>query len=294
MNIIQSWRHVAKMLRPTYGSLFLLVTLKAIKDMYITLLYTYWWLFIFVVMITGLYAGSLHYEWIAYWRYTTRPLLDLIYYSIWLFFIFLVTLIARPSVKRKNYTYITYYKRHYIYFCFFVLLAIGVLGIMREICLALWYCDYKIASYVFYWILWFLSVLFPASIMDFFNWLFIWPISIFFLLFLLDMHPSTYSFIRALKNACLMFLYTYPISILLYYGLVFLCISWLQLPNVIWHSISYHIFLLMGEPLLAWFVHNFVLILLLPIAICFWVTLYFKYAHEQIALYSDESIERES
>ncbi len=101
MLLLQSWKESFTMLKPKNIKLLGLVTLKSFAQAYGILLYSFWWLLVLVIVIEAscyypecLFAGA--------WSYYIIKVLKLL-------LIALMCAIARPSITRKNRSYMMSY-----------------------------------------------------------------------------------------------------------------------------------------------------------------------------------------
>lgn len=104
MNVLQSWSNSLAILKPANLKLFLLVTLKSIVETYKVLFTKFWWavlIFIALDFITFLNISS------------NGPLLFL-RTIIEIFVYFLLYLLIRPSVQKKDVAYVKGYGRYFL------------------------------------------------------------------------------------------------------------------------------------------------------------------------------------
>jgi hypothetical protein len=97
-NLVQSWKDSLFIFDVKKSNLFYLVTLKTIRDLYLKLIYMFWWLALLIIVPGLLYQNPE--------KYFYRDL------SIWMS---VALLAVRPSVELKTYSYFfTYYIYHFL------------------------------------------------------------------------------------------------------------------------------------------------------------------------------------
>ena len=259
--ILSSWLNSLKVLSPTHGKLFLLVTLKTIIHAYTTLFKKFWWL-IGLCILTDTYlvlwAGKIPY-YVKFGVMTSGW-----YLSSSLFFVEILTI--RPSIAKKDYTYflnIWASRRFFWYFLLFMTCAqISIFFLRNE----------KIAHEFIVPSLFFLIPLIPSILFSGFL-----IITIFFAL---DTHPSLYAQMSSVYRSLKMIVFNYPFFLILailsfsiFFGVQKL------IHFVLEHSINKYEIGILG--LLSYESAQ----LLMPIFICIANNFYIKEIHEQFKRY---------
>lgn len=96
MYLIQSWKDSLSLLIPRNLKLFLMVTVKGIKDVYVGALKYFWW-FILLYGVGEIFFGNM-------------PLIVSLFDSIWLF---ILALLVRASVAKKDRSYFVQYSKYF-------------------------------------------------------------------------------------------------------------------------------------------------------------------------------------
>lgn len=219
--------------------------------------------------------------------------------AVWYLCLFSYYLFIRPSLQKKNMSYMLSYLGHAIWFCwtlFFVSLSEQLcngiallirLGQLQSLWNGLWALLYGFNMLVQLPIL-LLGYVIPALEITFIKPVFLiiplLPFFSFFVFFLLDGTASIGSYIKSLYRAVLMLLYNLPASVLL---TVVLLTGYSGLQQyVLTPAVTFTLELVGSatQPMIVAFVGIFSL-LLIPIGICIWSTLYTKKVHEQFSLY---------
>ncbi|TET06552.1 hypothetical protein E3J79_01810 [Candidatus Dependentiae bacterium] len=294
--LLESWKESLLFFKPVHFKFFLLNTFKTAFETYKLLFRYFWWLVLIYVMVAYYYVYPIHAYYHAYPIYLHAKNY-LINWIVELFFVFVVFLAARPSATKKNFAYfiqrIVYFVPFFVWgiiVSFFMLFArhtganfSGPMGILIG---AIFYSlGGAIAGLVFFWILLgeFLKYIDAFIFIDLVIvglmtiWLF--PLIIFFILFLLDsgkyhFKTSFFSAMRALK----MTWYNYPFCFIMH---MFLVVIGAFFNLIIRYLLSYS---------MAITVHNLGIILLSPIAICLFTNFYGKRVKEQYKIYFEESL----
>lgn len=260
MKLLQTWQDSLLLFKPKSFNLFLLVTLKSIRETYFLLVKKWWWLIMITFFFDALFFSV---QTVTFFNSFGRSFL-------WAPLVFIIFLLVRPSVTLKTYTYCMRYQWQLLFFFILIFFLYVWLFIMQ------WLTGYgyiiaQVMNYISYAL--FLLPLYCAGIL-----LYLSPFVIFFLLFILDSDKTIRSFLFSGVRALKMVLYNYPFCFVTFTVLLslFLMVKWLiaffiSVIPTYWHSVSY-VFI----------------VLLLPLPICFFTTLYIKKLHEQFVLYFGE------
>ena len=165
MKLLKSWQDSLLLFKPKSFNLFLLVTIKSIRETYSLLVKKWWWL----IMITFLFDA-------LFFSVQTVTLCNS--YGrlfLWAPLIFVIFLLVRPSVARKTYTYCMQYLWQLLFF-FIVILFLYVWFFMMRWLTGYGYIIAQVMNYISYAL--FLSPFYYAEIL-----LYLSPFVIFFLLF---------------------------------------------------------------------------------------------------------------
>lgn len=104
MNILQAWQESFYFFQPKQFNLFLLVTLKSIKDAYSLLIKYWWWLYLICI---GLMIASVH---TSVGHSKLLFILFALPFGVALKIVqFIMILATRPSMQRKTYSYFMHY-----------------------------------------------------------------------------------------------------------------------------------------------------------------------------------------
>ncbi len=264
MYLIQSWKDSLSLLAPKNLKLFLMVTAKTIKETYVGAVKYFWWFIL-------LYA-------VADFFFANIPLIVSLFNWIW---IFILALIARASVAKKNRSYFVGYAKYFpaalggmwLILCIFAfgMFFIGVMvylinsGNVQNIT--------EIAQLIqnntgYYFLGTTLSIFIQAWIL----------LSIFFLL---DMPLNLKNWVKSIRFGYRMLIHNLPIFLILI-GVVFLLYGFIDwgMSNIlasvsVEESIFLHIFSFVGQPIIVALVSN----------------LYIKRLHEQPQLYFKEPVQ---
>ena len=131
-----SWLSVARLFFTKEAKIFFLVVLKTIMRIYSLFFKHCWALIIFYLILEFLYYSPI--------RIPLFNMNDVCSFA-WFALVFLLCLIARPSVPRKDFNY---YKNHFIHMFVFVLCLTGLLKYTNEF--IAWNCS--LLFFVFFWI----------------------------------------------------------------------------------------------------------------------------------------------
>ncbi len=301
MRLLQSWKDSLKIFTPAHFRLFFLVSVKSTIEMYRLLLRYFWWLLLVALGVSIFYYNINNYQELSWLYMRAWLLIDLMYFCIWFAFIFAVFLIVRPSVKYKDYAYFSGYARHFIYFFIFILFVFLLCVLLFDISYRFGHAQDTMMFKIIWLLYHMLTFVYTSGIGGFLHWLALSPLSIFFILFLLDSPGTFASFIRSLSRSIKMFVYNYPFCLLMFalFAVAFLdfivlpdCIQGLQIYGFVkdW-LINKPIRLVLGLIVVspdryAELLVDHAIILLLPIPICFFTNFYIKKVHEQSELYS--------
>lgn len=254
MNVLmQSWRDSLVLCLPNNFSLLLLVTLNNAMRMYRYLVVYFWWLMVLLIVTHQFFLSSLlprigvSPEMIDH----VSSALQIIVASVWLTAVYLC---ARPSVLPKSIEYFSQY---------------------------VWYAPCLIGwSVLFLWAHTFVFMPLVATmpialaVLDWLVWLYVICVVLLFPFFLLDAPISVKSLVRSVWRAILMSWYNLPVALLWAGVMVGFCLgvywflSFLELPA--------------GVCSAWWLIKVMVMI---PIMILFFCTLYTKKVHDQFTLY---------
>lgn len=248
MQLLSVWIDSLKLLKPKNFKLFIGATFLAIVRTYKVWLSTWWWL---IVLLYGslLYSGSSAYE------YTTIGLLQ---YCVYMFLASLAYMSARPSVDPKTYRYFLEHTRHII--------AITLLFIVSDLCFSSFMIQDLGPLSAIIWLL---------------LWIFIMPNAEFAAFFVADSSGSLPDVGRSLVRALRMTLYALPLLLVIMFGCI-ICL----LAVVFGASLLYRGFI-NNITVLNVFVNcwSFISVVLLPVPIAFFATLYVKRLYDNSALY---------
>lgn len=291
--LLQSWKESLLLFKPINFKPLLSSTVKSVLETYTILFRYFWWLMAIYVVAAYFFPYPVD----SYYR--TYPLFVhtknyTINWIVELFFIFIVFLAARPSTMRKNYAYFKQYGGYFIPFLGWGVLLSSFVVLIRQtganfsgpfgilIGAVFYSINGAIAGLVFIWLLLgefleyidiFIFVdLIIAGLMTI--WLF--PLMIFFVLFLLDAHVHPKFFVLSAIRALKMTWYNYPFCFIVHtvFVVIMACLNMITR-----YFLSY-------SALLP--IHNFGIILLAPIPICFFVNFYSKRVKEQHKIYFEE------
>lgn len=249
------WRESLDAFKPSHIGFLLLVSLRALKDFYKTLIHAW---FIPTALLAGL-------------------ILDL-KSLLCAFYVVFIARAVRPSIDQKKGHYWTSF--NVVDWTLFVGLFIIVYGIRQLFLLK------QQASTVFFLLAKIYDLLLKAFFLGTLNWLpgsemlglltyFLSPFVILWVLFMLDSKKTVFAYIQACGRAILMFVYNYPFFLFSYLALrLIISLTYLASRPII-GSYEY-------LPLAGWIV---LFALLLPFYICFIMSFYVKQLHEQFGLY---------
>lgn len=262
--LLSSWFNSLKVLSPTHGKLFLLVTLKAIIHTYRVLIKKFWWLIILCIIVDTslvLWANKLpHYRW---FNVKISAMVAGWYLSNSLFFIEI--LITRPSLAKKDANYFFSFSngRYFFYFLLFMFIAQASVFFLRNEKTA---HEFIVPSLLFF-LPFIPSILFAGFFI----------ITIFFAL---DTHPTFYCQVSSLYRALKMILFNYPFFLIL----AILSFS-------VFFGIQKLIYFVLGHVISNYEIGILGLVsyesaqLLMPIFICIANNFYIKEIHEQFKRY---------
>lgn len=126
MHILEAWYDSAKLLKPENLKLFMLVTLKSILDLYTLFISRF--LVLFLPVVLGLFALALVIPEVSI-------LYVIIYSGLFIFSTYVTLLLIRPSIARKNISYIIEYVPYSIW-----LIVLYILGLFLNNFLATGTC----------------------------------------------------------------------------------------------------------------------------------------------------------
>lgn len=267
----RSWRDSLSLFLPKNAKLFFLVTLKTIIESYKIILRDLWWLF----------ALSFGLE-LIYSRYFPQNIIFCLAALLsWFITIFIMYLIIRPSMKRKEWEYYNDYWRYFFCFiCFSVLAYIipyGLLYFGSKI--AIWTQKVHMLFYLilvpFLLIPLLLSFLVHPALLS----IYASPLLAFVILFFLDTPGMVKDAFKSMARGFKMILYNYPFCFLIF--LLFFAGSLLS------QWIVLHFF---GPCSVAAHLISPISNLLLPIPLSILTNFYTKRTHEQYGLYYPETI----
>jgi len=265
MQLLQSWKESLLVFKPSNFKLFLMVTLKSIWETYKSLFYHFWWLVILLVTV------PLH--------KTAFGLLIL--FGAPLLLVYLILLIARPSVDLKNWAY---FAKYILYIIPFLIIVAAIFSYYDHI-----YFNRPGSLTPFISLSQIIIFIFPVQFQYIVHrdiqlnqvelfialQLLLSPFIILFNLFYLDSDKSlraiVFSFVRSLK----MILYNYPACLIIW--AIFLLL-WYLFWSILWClSINF-----------ALIFELITFVLLAPIPICIFSNLYIKQVHEHFDLYFEK------
>lgn len=277
MNVLQSWANCLTLFKPASLKLFLLVTLKSIIETYTILFTRFWWavlIFVVLVLVSSLNIATQESVWHSILLLLLLRLLTMVVMT------FLLYLLIRPSVLKKNIEYIKGYVSHLLTVLLFFSVVILAIGLMIGIIAGLTTALVGDRSNV---------VPFNWQFMYVLVWLLITYISIvmpFFYFFFLDSDGRFSSAWRSAMRACKMILYTLPFIAVVY-----------TMTHVVGYALHYAMTILMGKlpqfmvisgAYQIAYVQGLIAILIVlctPIMGCFWNNFYIKNIHENFDLY---------
>ena len=248
---MQSWLESLQIFKPANFKLFLLVTLKSIVETYKTLFTKFWWVLLgFVAMDYG--SG---YVYANYPAYLGTYFLLMVLLAI--FILYVLFLVARPSVQQKNWQYIWNYRKHFL---FFLLMCLLVAVLFQ--------------NQLFWGHLFLIGVTFGVS-----------PLFIVTTCFLLDSNGSVRSSILSIWRGIKFCIFNYPFCLL---GLLALhCL--LYVLSLLFAYIFYILSMLLAALMIDGGVSlRYGNVIFWPIPICFFMNFYIKRLHEQFELYFEK------
>lgn len=292
MQLIKSWHESLMIFKPANFKVLLGETFSCAARTYVTMFRYFWWLLLICIAVAHYFPHSLE-------IHPGKPLLAyspnyLINLVLELFFVFTIILIVHHSSKKVNYEYfisklgffIPYAGWHIILYSFFLLMVrthgrfSGPLGILIG---AIFYSiNGALAGIVFTSLLieqiWFYidaNIFFDmviASSMTF--WLF--PLSLFFTFFLLDVKIKPKLMVLSIIRAIKMVWYNFPFCLIIHLVFVFV----FAFCNCAVRYLAYRNLMI---------THNLGIILLAPLPICLFSIFYNKRIKEQKKIYFKES-----
>lgn len=260
MQLFQVWAESITLLKPQNLKLFLLVTLKSIVETY-TILCKKFWAIAVAPLIIGmmLILGEqfLGYTFFVAWGLDILLFVALIVgLFLWYFVVFLC---ARPSTGIKNWQYAIGYWKQGLYFCIVCLLYpfvyMGIIYFLHDV---------MRLSFTSIWVL---------------NDIFFKIYGVLFVAFLLD------------SDGCLQSVYLSAIRALkmLVFNLPFIIISLIPFAlfnmGLDYFYYYWRVSTVGVAPLWQDFPIYYLVLLLLPIPVCFYINFYVKKVHEQFNLY---------
>jgi len=263
MQLLQSWKESLSIFKPANFKLFVLITIKSVWETYKILFKYFWWLIILLVTV----------------QFYKTALGMLILFGVPLLLVYLILLIARPSVGLKNWAYFGNYILYIIPFLIMVAILFSYYeGVYfnRPSGLTPFVSLSQIITFVFP--VQFQSILqrdYRLNFLTFFMFLqvLLSPFIILFNLFYLDSDKSfrsiIFSFIRSLK----MVLYNYPAFLIMW--TVFLSL-WYLLMSILFKYFTYNV---------VFTIQLITFVFLVPLLICIFTNLYIKQVHEYFDLY---------
>lgn len=266
MQLFQMWHESLLVFKPQNLKLLVLITLKSLVETYSILMRYFWWL---IAGTLGFDLLCVHISDLALYIPYTRSF-------IWAPLAFLVFLLIRPSVARKDYAYCWSYKKQFLYF------------VMSILMLHLWFlllwlvtvrsCSYhccmfdqimKIVSYISFFV--------SYGYAD--EFIYLSPLLIFGILFFLDSGRTWQEFIMSWVRALKMVFYNYPCCLIVF---VAFCYFFIGIRRAV------EIFFLLILPYYYVPLSYAIMMFLIPIPICFFTNLYIKKLHDQFKLYFGE------
>jgi hypothetical protein len=269
------WIRVSKWLLPHNAKLFVLVTLKAAGILYVELCKRWWPLLMFISGVLVLHKLAI--LWVI-----ALFLLIYIYYAI-----------SRPSIDQKTITYVLAYKKHFFWFCLFIIIAMSLDELSYLCLLGSWYNSfYYIPLAVLYGLIAVirLPLLCVTPLVTFsglteskplFLLLFLYPFPSFFILFLLDSRATATAVLKSLYRASVMQWFTLPFTVpatCLMFGCYYMLhFYFFPYSLAIFSGVCSEQILSQGVALLSIFA--------LPVFISFWTNVYIKHVHDEFSLY---------
>lgn len=251
--IVQSWRDALLLCLPKNFSLLLLVTINNAIRTYRHLVVYFGWLMVLLIATHQFFLSSF----LPYIGISPEMLdhvshtLQIVVASVWLTAVYLC---ARPSVLPKSFEYFSQYLFYIPY-------------IICWIALVLW-----THTYIFMPLVGRMPI--ALAVLDWLIWLYAIGVALFFPLFLLDAPISVINAIKAVRRALLMSWYNLPVVLIWAGAFLGACVG------------SYWVFALLELPegvSSAWWLVK--VLVIVPVMILFFCTLYTKKVHEQFALY---------
>ncbi|MDR3551039.1 MAG: hypothetical protein P4L31_06525 [Candidatus Babeliales bacterium] len=277
MNILQSWSHCLTIFKPSSLKLFLLVTLKSIIETYKILFTRFWWAVLFFVVLVFVSCLNIRTQTPIWYTFFLLLLLRLIAMVV---MTFLLYLLIRPSVLKKNTEYIKGYGIHLLTLLLFfsvVILAIGLTGgIIAGLATAFVGDRSSLVPFngQFLYVLLSVLITYVSIVMPFFYF------------FFLDSDGRFSSAWQSAKRACKMTLYTLPFIAVVY-----------TFAHIIGYALQYALTILLGklppfivisgvyEIAYVQAILAILIVLSMPIMGCFWNNFYIKNIHENFDLY---------
>lgn len=265
----RSWRDSLSLFMPQNAKLFSLVTLKSILNSYRIIFKDLWWLLL-LAWATGYGIKN---GWIGLIR---GQLLQLF---VWLIIIFIIYLIIRPSLPRKNWGYYGSKWPLFFYFVPLSLLALALPFIFLRLAteVGLWAITIQpLFYYLYLLIVWLpvgLAFIAAPEVLPIYSS----PLLSFIFLFLFDSRGTPLDLLKSIWRALKMVMYNWPFCAIVYTVLLFGA-YYLQIG--IYKLLGTHTFLsstLVGT-------------LALVIPLCLWTMFYTKRLHDQFNLYFPESV----
>lgn len=294
-----AWGNSCKMLLPGNLKLLALVTLKAIGMFYKEASRKLWWLFV-------LYAGVQYVATVVYPVRVTIGSISLAWLAsaVWFALLFCYYLFARSSIDKKDWSYLRCYGKHAVLLGSVLLLY----SVVNDLGAALaGYVDDTIpllSPLLAICAIVLISVALLAGLPDLLLSMLpsflalnlhqvlpntVWPLmplfSLFVFFFLDIQWVRVASLFKSFWRALLMFLYNLPFCLVL--SIVLLVVYAFTQQYVLMPSISLALKALGSTDVdtLAAFWLEVITMLLMPVAICCWSTLYIKRARDQFTLY---------
>lgn len=254
MTLVQAWIDSIQLLKPKNLQLFVMVTLKSIIEAYKLLFKYFWWLFILQLICAGLVFSI---SWYFIIPMVIIP--DLLF--------FMVCVITRPSIAKKD---CAYFRSQLYYFIYFI--SLQLIG--------------ALVGYLLSYLSNPFSLVITLKSSSEFNLFFPWVV--FLVLFFLDAEKNLKNFFVSIWSALKMIIFNFPIVLCIFVFLYIFNSSVVFLFTKLTEGI-FQLLIALG---LRWrFLINIttlniiVPLLLLPISICTYANIYIKKLHDQFDLY---------
>lgn len=278
-----SWKESLKLL---IDKRFWLVTIKASKETYTELLKRFWWLIgacIFIDLATRIGLSSCsNYFFESFFRrllYLLYGIVGIVWFLLWCLLAFVVFLIVRSALEKKDTIYYLSHRRSYIRFVFvtatiWVLHFFSVNGIFLKN--NMWWFFDSIDYLLFF-------TNFPGLSTIYFS-----PFLVIYTFFYLDSSKKIECFLKRLWSTCYLVFYTYPFCLIAWLIIsalaffiefiviksTFISFGWLYFER---HICIYHLLQVFADDVTK---------LLIPFFIAFLYMLYTKQVHENFDRYT--------